>query len=118
MKNRDLKNLLNRAAAAIETPQDLNRTQEIELLEDLTVAAKQLDVDAQEDAPRGRVIVVVFPPDTVEDVAKVATELAEMLQLGQYDAEVFTPQPDLEEFILTRFEVDPLPAASLGLTSS
>lgn len=48
MKNRDLKNLLNRGAAALETPQDLNEQERKDLAEDLTAAAKGLEaVDGQ-----------------------------------------------------------------------
>lgn len=42
MKERDLVNLLNRAAAAIETPNDLNDQERDELVEDLTVAANEM----------------------------------------------------------------------------
>jgi hypothetical protein len=103
MKPREMKNLLNRAAAALETPQDLNDQDRTLLAMDLVQAAQQFDPEAY----KSRVIVVVFPIDTQEDVGKVAQELQEMLALGQYDAEVITPEPDLEEFILARFEADP-----------
>lgn len=43
MKKRDLVNLLNRAAAFIETPRDLSPIERDELAEDLTVAAKELE---------------------------------------------------------------------------
>ena len=41
MKNRDLVNLLNRAAAALETPKDLQPDEVDFLIEDLTVAAEE-----------------------------------------------------------------------------
>lgn len=43
MKTRDLINLLNRAAAAIETPNDLSEVETIELIEDLIVAAEAME---------------------------------------------------------------------------
>lgn len=45
MKKRDLVNLLNRAAAAIENPADLNHNEVQELLEDLLTAADELKKD-------------------------------------------------------------------------
>lgn len=42
MKARDLANLLNRAAAAFETPNDLSEDEKAELVEDLTTAAAEL----------------------------------------------------------------------------
>ena len=42
MKNRELVNLLNRAAAALETPQDLTKEDMEQLIEDLIVAAKEI----------------------------------------------------------------------------
>lgn len=43
MKRRDLVNLLNRAAAALETPEDLTETGIALLIEDLCVAARELE---------------------------------------------------------------------------
>lgn len=43
MKTRDLLNLLNRAAAALETPKDLTPKERAELIEDLLHAAKSLN---------------------------------------------------------------------------
>lgn len=39
----ELRNLLNRAAAALETPEDLSREDKQNLIEDLVTAAKNLD---------------------------------------------------------------------------
>jgi len=44
MKTRDLINLLNRAAAAIETPNDLNEAEIIELIEDLIAVADAMEM--------------------------------------------------------------------------
>jgi hypothetical protein len=41
LKPRDLANLLNRAAAALETPDDLTPQDKADLIEDLVVAAKE-----------------------------------------------------------------------------
>lgn len=38
MKTRDMQNLLNRAAAALETPADLSEAEKRELIEDLTAS--------------------------------------------------------------------------------
>jgi hypothetical protein len=43
MKNRDLINLINRAAAAIETPADLTEDEIQDLLDDLDAAALELE---------------------------------------------------------------------------
>jgi len=43
MKTKDLKNLLNRAAAGIETPDDLSEEELKELLEDLTSTANEVE---------------------------------------------------------------------------
>jgi hypothetical protein len=43
MKTRDLINLLNRAAAAIETPADLEHNEVLDLLEDLLQLAQKLE---------------------------------------------------------------------------
>lgn len=43
VKKRDLINLLNRAAAALETPNDLTQEEKDFLVEDLVVAAKNLE---------------------------------------------------------------------------
>lgn len=40
-KNRDLRNLLNRAAAALETPKDLNAAEVKQLVEDLVAAGRE-----------------------------------------------------------------------------
>ena len=45
MKARDLANLLNRAAAAIETPGDLSDRERVDVVEDLTTAAKEIEGD-------------------------------------------------------------------------
>ena len=49
MKPRDLKNLLNRAAAALETPDDLTDQDIAYLIEDLIVAANEIGVTSHED---------------------------------------------------------------------
>lgn len=41
IKAKDLKNLLNRAAAALETPKDLTPQEVAELVEDLLAAAEE-----------------------------------------------------------------------------
>lgn len=43
MKPRDLKNLLNRAAAALDEHNDLTKQEVAELIEDLTAAAAELE---------------------------------------------------------------------------
>lgn len=45
LKVRDLKNLLNRAAAALETPTDLTPDDVAALIEDLTEAAETMNPD-------------------------------------------------------------------------
>ncbi len=45
LKKRDLANLLNRAAAALETPDDLNELEVSELIEDLVVEARAYEED-------------------------------------------------------------------------
>ena len=47
MKTRDLVNLLNRAAAALETPGDLEPGDVEALIEDLTVAAKAFRIGCE-----------------------------------------------------------------------
>jgi hypothetical protein len=42
LKTRDLVNLLNRAAAALETPADLTEQEQGELVQDLTAAAEEI----------------------------------------------------------------------------
>jgi len=42
MKTKDLVNLLNRAAAALETPKDLNQQEFQDVIDDLTFYANQI----------------------------------------------------------------------------
>ena len=43
MKTKELVNLLNRAAAALETPQDLNPFEIEDLTRDLTITAREIE---------------------------------------------------------------------------
>jgi len=47
MKQRDLANLLNRAAAALETPRDLSNLEQDDLVEELTVAAEEAEAETE-----------------------------------------------------------------------
>lgn len=49
MKTKDLVNLLNRAAACIETPGDLTSEEISQVAEDLVEAAKEIEHDEQLD---------------------------------------------------------------------
>ena len=55
MKQRDLAELLNRAAAALETPDHLSDLERDDLVEDLVVAAKEMEPKEpeQEETPLG-----------------------------------------------------------------
>lgn len=53
MKSRDLVNLLNRAAAAIEMQGALRAAERDELIEDLTGAAEEIDLANDPAADRG-----------------------------------------------------------------
>ncbi len=49
VKTKELTNLINRAAAALETPGALTPTEQRELIEDLVIMAKEVDSNAGDD---------------------------------------------------------------------
>lgn len=80
-KSKDLANLLNRAAAALETPLDLTPLDITKLVEDLTVAATQLGDDDR--------FMVTLDPNNTDDVPEDLYEylvdqfVAKAAELGQ-----------------------------------
>jgi hypothetical protein len=74
MKNQDLVNLLNRAAAYLETPGDISKAEVDYLIEDLTVAAKELD-DNDPDDVRVIEVVVAITMRGDADVSDVVSEM-------------------------------------------
>ena len=54
IKHRELINLLNRAAAAIETPDDLTKRDFSDLVEDLVITAAELELAAKLTHPLRR----------------------------------------------------------------
>lgn len=79
MKNKELINLLNRAAAALETPADLTDAEKQHVIEDLAIAAQNIGVTPVEP---------YFPKGNMPNTYRQLMEACQQMNEDQLDSNI------------------------------